>query len=106
MQAGGRRFEPGTLHLTNTGIAASRDGGRGRFRGRLATDWLQQRRSGSYASLMSAITVERDLRLPVRVEFRELERDLLEGRLSPAEYDALVDELLVALGVPLAEAED
>ena len=55
---------------------------------------------------MSAITVERDLRLPVRVEFRELERDLLEGRLSPAEYDALVDELLVALGVPLAEAED
>ena len=61
---------------------------------------------GPDASLMSAITVERDLRLPVRVEFRELERDLLEGRLSPAEYDALVDELLVALGVPLAEAED
>jgi hypothetical protein len=77
------------------------------FRGRLATDWLQRRRSGSYDSPMEATSpIDRDLPTPVRVELRELEHDLLEGRISPAEYDRLVDELLVALGVPVAEAED
>ena len=49
---------------------------------------------------------ERDLPTPVRVELRELEHDLLEGRITPAEYDALVEELLVSLGMPVAEAED
>lgn len=57
---------------------------------------------------MSATTISegRDLPLPVRNEIRSLEHDLLEGRISPAEYDRLVDALLVALGVPVAEAED
>ena len=52
------------------------------------------------------IQCEHDLPLPVRVELRELEHDLLEGRITPAGYDALVDALLVALGVSVAEAED
>ena len=40
------------------------------------------------------------------VELRALADDLTEGRVSPAEYDRLVEELLVAIGVPVAEAED
>ena len=51
-------------------------------------------------------TTERDLPLPVRNELRALADDLIEGRVSPAEYDRLVEELLVALGVPVADAED
>ena len=39
-QAGGHWFEPSSAHLMNTGIAASRDGGRSRFGGRLAASWL------------------------------------------------------------------
>ena len=54
----------------------------------------------------TAPTSERDLPLPVRVELRSLADDLLEARTTPAEYDALVEELLVAIGVPVAEAED
>ena len=54
----------------------------------------------------TTIQCEHDLPLPLRVELRELEHDLLEGRITPAGYDALVDALLVALGVPVAEAED
>ena len=79
-----------------------------RFRGRFATDWLQHRRSRSYASSMSATAIsdERGVPLPVRVELRSLDDDLTEGRITPAEYGALVGEVLVALGVPVAEAED
>ena len=44
------------------------------------------------------ITSERDLPRPVRVELRAHELDLTEGRITPAEYDALVDSLLVAVG--------
>ena len=96
----------------DTGIAASRDGAAavsGAVWLRSGCSWRPGRRSGSYDSPMEATTTiqcEHDLPLPVRVELRELEHDLLEGRLTPAEYDALVDELLVALGVPVAEAGD
>jgi hypothetical protein len=53
-----------------------------------------------------SIQCEHDLPLPVRVELRSLEHDPTEDRLTPAEYDTLVDALLVAIGVPVAEAED
>ena len=64
-------------------------------------------RSRSYDSPMEATpTTEHDLPRPVRNELRSFEEDLLAGAISPAEYDALVDELLVALGVPVPEADD
>jgi len=52
------------------------------------------------------IQCEHDLPLPVRVELRELEHDLLEGRITPAELRR--PRRLVARGrrVPVAEAED
>jgi hypothetical protein len=51
------------------------------------------------------ITSERDLPLPVRVELRASRRGPDRRGVSAAEYDRLVEELLVSLGVPVAEAE-
>jgi len=54
----------------------------------------------------TAPNLERDLPLPVRMELRSLRDDLTVGAITPAEYDALVDELLCSLGVPISEADD
>ena len=74
----------------------------------MATPSGCRRRSRSYdpSTETTAPTSERDLPLPVRVELRALADDLIEGRVTPAEYDCLVEELLVAIRVPVAEAED
>jgi len=49
---------------------------------------------------------ERDLPLPVRREMREIDLDALEGRITEAERDWLVDELFRLLGIPPARADD
>jgi hypothetical protein len=103
LQAGGRRFEPGTLHqglqgFSRLGIPA------------LAATWLHLVASDPYAERMDV--VERDIRcehdLPrgVRIQLREIELDVLEGRISEAERDELIAELLISLGVPVARTDD
>ena len=93
----------------NTGIAVSRDGGRCRFRALPGALWVQLALAEVQhpdASMEATPVTERDLPLPVRNEIRVLHDDLDKGAISPAEYDRLVDELLEALGAPVAVAED
>jgi hypothetical protein len=51
-------------------------------------------------------TTERDLPLPVRNKMRQIDLDAIEGRISEAERDMLIDALLESLRIPLPEADD